>query len=33
MGHVDTSTVSSHYAHLAGNVLHMRETAKKAAGN
>jgi site-specific recombinase XerD len=32
MGHVDTSMVSSHYAHLAGNVQHMREAAKKAAG-
>ena len=33
MGHVDTSMVSQHYAHLAGNVQHMREVAKKAAGN
>ena len=33
MGHVDTSMVSQHYAHLAGNVQHMREAAKKAAGN
>lgn len=32
MGHVDTSMVSEHYAHLAGNVQHMREAAKKAAG-
>jgi integrase len=32
MGHVDTSMVSSHYAHLAGNVQHMREVARKAAG-
>jgi integrase len=30
MGHVDTSMVSSHYAHLAGNVQHMREAAKRA---
>jgi integrase len=33
MGHVDTSMVSKHYAHLAGNVQHMREAAKKATGN
>jgi hypothetical protein len=33
MGHVDTSMVSQHYAHLAGNVQHMRDVAKKAAGN
>src|SRR5262249_3162324 len=33
MGHVDTSMVSQHYAHQAGNVQHMREAAKKAAGN
>ncbi len=33
MGHVDTSMVSQHYAHLAGNVQHMREAALKAAGN
>ena len=33
MGHVDTSMVSSHYAHLAGNVQHMREAAKKATGS
>jgi integrase len=33
MGHVDTSMVSQHYAHLAGNVQHMREAAKKAAGS
>jgi site-specific recombinase XerD len=33
MGHVDTSMVSSHYAHLAGNVQHMREMAKKATGS
>ncbi len=33
MGHVNTSMVSEHYAHLAGNVQHMREVAKKAAGN
>jgi integrase len=32
MGHVDTSMVASHYAHLAGNVQHMREVARKAAG-
>ena len=29
MGHVDTSMVSQHYAHLAGNVQHMREAARK----
>jgi site-specific recombinase XerD len=33
MGHVDTSMVSQHYAHLAGNVQHMREAAKKAAAS
>ncbi len=33
MGHVDTSMVSQHYAHLAGNVQHMREAARKAAGD
>lgn len=33
MGHVDTSMVSQHYAHLAGNVQHMREAALRAAGN
>ena len=32
MGHVETSMVSQHYAHLAGNVQHMREAARKAAG-
>jgi integrase len=32
MGHVDTTMVSQHYAHLAGNVQHMREAAKRAAG-
>jgi integrase len=32
LGHVDTSMVSEHYAHLAGNVQHMREMAEKAAG-
>lgn len=32
MGHVDTSMVSEHYAHLAGNVQHMREQALKATG-
>jgi integrase len=32
MGHVDTSMVSQHYAHLAANVEHMREAARKAAG-
>ena len=32
MGHVDTSMVSSHYAHLAGNVQNMREAARKATG-
>jgi integrase len=32
MGHVDTSMVSSHYAHLAGNVKTMREAANKATG-
>lgn len=32
LGHVDTSMVSQHYAHLAGNVQHMREAATKAAG-
>ena len=33
MGHVDTSMVRQHYAHLAGNVQHMREAAKKATGS
>ncbi len=33
MGHVDTSMVSQHYAHLAGNIQHMREAVLKAAGN
>jgi integrase len=33
MGHVDTTMVSQHYAHLAGNVQHMREAAKKATGS
>ncbi len=33
MGHADTSMVSEHYAHLAGNVQHMRETARKAIGD
>jgi site-specific recombinase XerD len=33
MGHVDTSMVSQHYAHLAGNTQHMREAALRAAGN
>jgi integrase len=32
LGHVDTSMVSEHYAHLAGNVQHMREMAARAAG-
>ncbi len=32
LGHVDTSMVTEHYAHLAGNVAHMREMAKKATG-
>jgi integrase/recombinase XerD len=32
LGHVDTSMVSAHYAHLAGNVQHMREMANKATG-
>jgi site-specific recombinase XerD len=32
MGHVDTSMVSQHYAHLAGNVQHMRDIASKAIG-
>lgn len=32
MGHVDTSMVSHHYAHLAGNVQHMRDAALRAAG-
>jgi site-specific recombinase XerD len=32
MGHVDTSMISEHYAHLAGNVQHMREMAAKATG-
>jgi len=32
MGHVDTSMVSQHYAHLAGNVKTMREAASKATG-
>jgi integrase len=30
MGHVDTTMVSQHYAHLAGNIQHMREIASKA---
>lgn len=30
MGHVDTTMVSQHYAHLAGNVQHMREAAMRA---
>ncbi len=30
MGCVDTSMVSQHYAHLAGNIQHMREAARKA---
>jgi integrase len=33
MGHVDTSMVAEHYAHLAGNVEHMREMAKKATAS
>ncbi|MFO0845496.1 MAG: site-specific integrase [Gemmataceae bacterium] len=33
MGHVDTSMVSEHYAHLAGMVDHMKDAAKRAAGN
>ncbi len=32
LGHVDTSMVSQHYAHLSGNVQHMRDTAMKATG-
>jgi site-specific recombinase XerD len=32
MGHADTSMVSQHYAHLAGNVKTMREAASKATG-
>src|SRR5262249_21782967 len=32
LGHVDTSMVSGHYAHLAGNVQHMRDQARRAAG-
>jgi integrase len=32
MGHVDTSMVSQHYAHLAGDVQHMREAVKRATG-
>jgi site-specific recombinase XerD len=32
MGHVDSSMVSEHYAHLASNLQHMREMAKKAIG-
>jgi integrase len=32
MGHVDCSMVSEHYAHLASNLQHMREMAKKATG-
>jgi site-specific recombinase XerD len=32
LGHVDTSTVSEHYAHLAGNVQHLRDMAAKASG-
>jgi integrase len=32
MGHVDTQMVSQHYAHLAGNIQHMREAANKATG-
>jgi integrase len=31
MGHVDTGMVSGHYAHLAGDVHHMREAAKPQA--
>jgi site-specific recombinase XerD len=30
LGHVDTSMVSEHYAHLAGNVQRMRDMAAKA---
>jgi integrase len=33
LGHVDTSMVSQHYAHMAGDIQHMREAALKAAGN
>jgi integrase len=33
LGHVDVSMVSQHYAHLAGNITHMREVAQKATGN
>jgi integrase len=32
LGHVDVTMVSEHYAHLAGNVQHMREAARKATG-
>lgn len=31
LGHVDTTMVSQHYSHLAGNVQHMREAARQAA--
>jgi site-specific recombinase XerD len=31
MGHVDTSMVSQHYAHLAGDIQHMREAALTAS--
>ncbi len=32
LGHTDTKMVSQHYAHLAGNVQHMRETVTRAVG-
>ena len=33
LGHVDVTMVSEHYAHLAGNVKHMRDMAEKATAN
>lgn len=33
MGHVDTTMVSQHYSHLAGNVQHMREAAMRATAS
>ncbi len=32
LGHVDAAMVSKHYGHLAGQVAHMREAAKRASG-
>ena len=32
LGHVDTSMVSEHFGHLAGNVQHLRDMALKATG-